>query len=103
MRLLALLLSLVLAAGAQRAPLSLGVLIDSGSKMAPMMPMARGGFDAFAQSLGADDEVFMMTFGSTTGEIVDFTKEKATLAPKLAQIGTRGEASLYAGLDAASK
>jgi len=45
----------------------------------------------------------IMTFGSTTGEIADFTKDKVSLATKMGQIGTRGDASLYAGLDAASK
>jgi len=103
------LLALIVAAGSfisalpQRTPISLGVLVDSGSRMSPMMPMARAGFDGFVQSLAADDEVFIMTFGSTTGEIADFTKDKASLATKMAQIGTRGDASLYAGLDAASK
>jgi Mg-chelatase subunit ChlD len=87
----------------QRRPISLGVLVDTGSKMEPMIEMTKAGFDAFLQTLMPEDEVFLMGFGRTVSDLADITSDKAIVSRAFGRFLARGDSSLYQTLDVATK
>jgi hypothetical protein len=88
---------------AQREPLSLGILVEASDKIGPILSMAHDGVNFLLQTLHPEDEVFVMAFGRTSSDVIDFTQDKAAVSRAFGRFLARGTATLNTTLDAGLK
>jgi len=67
----------------QDSPVSYGILIDRSGSMSCSLETALQTADSVVQSLGRNDEAFLMTFAGVTKTLSDFTSDKNNLRQAL--------------------
>jgi VWFA-related protein len=80
-----------------RAPVSLGILLDASGSMTPdKMAAARSAIDRFVYDLlGRDDELFFMEFASTARVAQAWTTDRAAISRAVSRVDPVGGTAIY--------
>ncbi len=79
-------------------PFAIVLMIDVSTSMeSTPMDNARLAAQAFLDNIGPNDPVAIMTFGSSSRLVQDYTTDKALLSAAIAGLNARGETALYQG------
>jgi len=80
-----------------RAPVSLGILLDASGSMTPdKMAAARSAIDRFIYDLlGRDDELFFMEFASTARVTQAWTTDRAAISHAVSRVDPVGGTAIY--------
>jgi VWFA-related protein len=80
-------------------PMSVGLILDTSSSMAPMMEQSRLAVKQFIRAANPGDEFFLISFGDCPIEESGFTNDTALLMNKLESIKASGSTSLLDAID----
>jgi Ca-activated chloride channel family protein len=77
------------------APLSVGLIFDASSSMAPILGYAREAALAFLQTSNSNDEYFLVAFNDRPKVTVDLTTDISKLQTQIIFIPAKGSTALY--------
>jgi Ca-activated chloride channel family protein len=83
--------------GAERVPVSLGIVLDVSGSMSPeKMDAARAAINRFTQELlDPQDELFLMTFSRTANLVQDWTTDRRAISRALQRVEADGGTAMY--------
>ncbi len=76
-------------------PLSIGVLLDASYSMEPKIQTATTAIDRFLQSLGPDDDIFLMSFAAKPKLEQNFTNDRNKISKALHKVKLGNRTALY--------
>ncbi len=79
----------------QNTPVSVGILLDTSGSMIDKLERAKDALRHFVQSLGVEDEVFLLAFNNRLRMVQDFTMSGKAFTEAWNQIRAGGSTALY--------
>jgi len=79
----------------QDLPLSIGVLLDASYSMQPKFQTATTAIERFLESLGNDDDIFLMTFSAKPKLEQNFTNDRNKISKALHKVKLANKTALY--------
>lgn len=83
----------------ENLPSSVGVLIDNSGSSADTLSAVRSGVLEFSDGLGANDQIFVMSFGTEDRIIQDFDDDRSRLSDALGELRSWGTSVFFDALD----
>ena len=77
------------------APVSMGVVLDTSTSMESKINTATSSIDRFLQTLGPDDDIFLMSFAGGVRLEQDFTSDRKKLESSLRRVRLSNGTALY--------
>jgi Ca-activated chloride channel homolog len=78
-----------------KAPVSVGILVDTSGSMQPKIPQARAAIAQFVNDLNPRDDVFLVAFSDRPFELVGFTTDHDAVLERLGLLHAYGRTALY--------
>src|SRR5262249_32134448 len=79
-------------------PVSIGIIVDASGSMQNKLRTATAAIDRFSHMIQPEDDIFLMSFASTTDLRQDFTNDRDQLTKALHGIHASGSTALYDAL-----
>jgi Ca-activated chloride channel homolog len=79
----------------ERAPVSVGILVDTSGSMQPKIPQARAAIAQFLRDLNPRDDVFLMAFSGRPFLLQSFTTDHSLVMGRLGLLHAFGNTALY--------
>ena len=79
----------------QRAPVSVGILVDTSGSMQPKIPQARAAIEQFVRDLNQDDDVFLFAFSDRPFLLQPFTVDHSLVMSRLELLHAYGRTALF--------
>jgi VWFA-related protein len=76
-------------------PVSMGVVLDTSTSMESKINTATSSIDRFLQTLGPDDDIFLMSFANGVRVEQDFTNDRKKLSSALRRVHLSNGTALY--------
>lgn len=80
-------------------PLSIGVLLDASYSMEPKIQTATTAIDRFLQSLGPEDDIFLMSFAAKPKLEQNFTNDRNRISKALHKVKLGNRTALYDSIE----
>ena len=81
------------------APVSMGVVLDTSTSMESKINTATTSIDRFLQTLGPDDDIFLMSFAGGVRLEQDFTSDRKKLESSLRRVRLSNGTALYDAIE----
>jgi len=81
------------------APVSMGVVLDTSTSMESKINTATSSIDHFLQTLGPDDDIFLMSFAGGVRLEQDFTSDRKKLESSLRRVRLSNGTALYDAIE----
>jgi Ca-activated chloride channel family protein len=78
-----------------KAPVSIGILVDTSGSMQPKIPQARAAIAQFVNDLNPLDDIFLVAFSDRPFQLAGFTTDHDAVLERLALLHAYGRTALY--------
>jgi Ca-activated chloride channel family protein len=78
-----------------KAPVSVGILVDTSGSMQPKIPQARASIAQFVEDLNPKDDVFLLAFSDRPFLLQSFTTDHELIMSRLGLLHAYGRTALY--------